>query len=278
MTFSSLQVSIVTYRPNEDNLVRCLYALSEAIDFARAEGVIYSVNVALIDNSQNRNRVRRLIELGELFFREPTEVSYLHGHANIGYGAAHNLTLHGSGADYHLVLDVNTELAKEALAEGVSWMQANDDTGLISGALYDGKGELLYPCLQYPSVLDLFLTNFSPRFLCRFFTKRLTRYQMRQQVQAQHTFFDIPCFSARCLLVRRTTADQSSGFDPSFFLYFGDYDLTLQLSLIARTAYLPTMQARLHHVPDLPRQSIGYTWWFVKDALTFFRKNGWKWW
>ncbi len=275
MSFSSLQVSIVTYRPNEDNLVRCLYALSEAIDFARSEGVIYSVNVALIDNSQSRSRVCRLVELGELFFREPTEVSYLHGHANIGYGAAHNLTLHGSGADYHLVLGVNTELAKESLAEGVSWMQANDDTGLISGALYDTKGEFLYPCLQYPSVLDLFLANFAPHFLRRLFKKRLMRYQMQQQVHEQRTFFDVPCFAAYCLLARRTTSDQSSGFDPAFFLYFGDYDLTLQFSLIARTAYLPMMQARLYRVPH---KTVRHAYQFIKDALTFFRKNGWKWW
>ena len=38
-------------------------------------------------------------------------MSYLHGHANIGYGAAHNLVMHGGNTHYHLVLNPDVEMA-----------------------------------------------------------------------------------------------------------------------------------------------------------------------
>ncbi len=42
-------------------------------------------------------------------------MNYLHGHANIGYGAAHNLVMHGGNTHYHLVLNPDVELAADAL-------------------------------------------------------------------------------------------------------------------------------------------------------------------
>jgi GT2 family glycosyltransferase len=277
MIASSLQVSIVTYRPDEDMLIRCLYALSEAIEYARAEGVLRTVNVALIDNSESRRMVERLVELGDLFFREPIQVSYLHGHANIGFGAAHNLTLHGSGADYHLVLSVNAELTQTSLAEGVRWMNDHDDVGAAAPSLFAPDGSRLYPCRRFPSVLDLFLTSFAPAWLRNFFESRIKRYEMRAETDSHEPFFDIPCFSQICVLARRRVTDQSSGFDPAFFLYFEMYDWILRLGLIARTAYIPSMRVLFYGdtISGTPR--VNHKIVFCKSASHFFRKHGWKW-
>ncbi|MDR0770261.1 MAG: glycosyltransferase [Burkholderiales bacterium] len=277
MIASSLQVSIVTYRPDEDALIRCLYALSEAIDFARSAGVLQTVNVALIDNSESQQVVERLVELGDLFFREPIQVSYLHGHANIGFGAAHNLTLHGSGADYHLVLSIDAELAQTALAEGVRWMNDHDEVGAAAPSLFAPDGSRLYPCRRFPSALDLFLTSLAPVWLRNFFEHRIKRYEMRAETDSHQPFFDIPCFSRVCVLARRRVTDQSSGFDPVFFLYFEMYDWILRLGLIARTAYIPTMRVVYYGsvVSGTPR--VKHKKVFCKSAFRFYRKHGWKW-
>lgn len=277
MIASSLQVSIVTYRPDEDALIRCLYALSEAIEFARADGALQTVNVALIDNSESQQVVERLVELGDLFFREPTQVSYLHGHANIGFGAAHNLTLHGSGADYHLILSLDAELTQTALAEGVRWMNDHDDVGAAVPALFAPDGSRLYPCRRFPSVFDLFLTGFAPAWLRSFFERRIKRYEMRAETDSHEPFFDIPCFSRTCVLARRRVTDQSSGFDPAFFLYFEMYDWILRLGLIARTAYIPAMRVVQHSGLVAGSRRIKHKIAFCRSAFHFYRKHGWKW-
>ncbi|MCL2872506.1 MAG: glycosyltransferase [Betaproteobacteria bacterium] len=277
MNASSLQVSIVTYHPDEDALIRCMYALSESIEFARNEGVLRTVNVALIDNSESQQVVERLVELGDLFFREPTQVSYLHGHANIGFGAAHNLTLHGSGADYHLILSIDTELAQSALAEGVRWMEEHDDVGAAAPSLFAPDGSRIYPCHRFPSVFDLFLIGFAPTWLRSFFGRRIKHFEMRAETDSHEPFFDIPCFSWACILARRRVTDQSSGFDPTFFLYFETSDWILRLGLIARTAYVPTMRAVSYDRLVLGSPLIKHKWLFCKSAFSFCRKHGWKW-
>ena len=130
---SSLQVSIVTFRPDWQLLERCLRKLALAIGAARESGVLRTVHVALVDNSADRAIAAKVVDLGRTRFADSgVQVSYVHGHQNIGYGAAHNLALHGSGADYHLVLNPDVELAADALLNAVRWMNAHPDVGAIA--------------------------------------------------------------------------------------------------------------------------------------------------
>jgi GT2 family glycosyltransferase len=107
---SSLTVSVVTFRSDRELLERCLRKLALAIAAARAERVVQSVALALIDNSEDRTVAEDVIRLGQTCFADSgVQVSYLHGHSNIGYGTAHNLMLHGTGGDYQLVLNPDVE-------------------------------------------------------------------------------------------------------------------------------------------------------------------------
>ncbi len=91
---SSLTVSVVTYRPDAALLERCLRKLALAIGAAREEGVVRSVALALIDNSEDPKVAAEVIRLGKLRFADSgVQLHFLHGHANIGYGIAHNLML-----------------------------------------------------------------------------------------------------------------------------------------------------------------------------------------
>src|SRR5690349_20272317 len=97
---SSLQVSIVTYQPDLALLDSTLDALGIAIEAAQDARVLKTVHLALIDNSEDRGIAERVIDMGKTRFADSAvHVKYLHGHANIGFGAAHNLVLHGTGAD-----------------------------------------------------------------------------------------------------------------------------------------------------------------------------------
>jgi GT2 family glycosyltransferase len=82
--------------------------------------------------------------------------------------------------------------------------------------------------------------------------------------------------SGACLLVRRSAIDSTGGFDPKFFLYFEDYDWTVRLNRITRTAYLPSMHVR-HHGGGASRKGMKHIGWFIRSGFRFYRKHGWKW-
>ncbi len=80
------------------------------------------------------------------------------------------------------------------------------------------------------------------------FRRRLARYEMRDRIDpaSAEPVFDIPLMSGACMLVQRKAIDATGGFDPDFFLYFEDYDWSVRLNAVTRSAYLPAMRV-VHH-------------------------------
>ena len=276
---SSLTVSVVTYRPDVALLECCLRKLALAIGAAREQGSIRSVAIALIDNSEDRAVAAEVIELGRTRFAgSDIQVHYLHGHANIGYGTAHNLALHGTGADYQLVLNPDVELAPDALANAVRWLDAQVDVGALAPAVTNARGEPEYLCKRYPAVFDLLLRGFAPAFVRRLFRRRLDRYELRDRIDpgSDTAVLDVPIISGACMLVKRVPIDVTGGFDPKFFLYFEDFDWSVRLAKVTRIAWLPGFRA-VHHGGGAARKGFDHIRWFVRSGLRFYRKHGWRW-
>ena len=276
---SSLQISVVTHHPDLKLLERCLRKLALAIGAAREQGSIRSVAIALIDNSEDRAVAAEVIELGRTRFAgSDIQVHYLHGHANIGYGTAHNLALHGTGADYQLVLNPDVELAPDALANAVRWLDAQVDVGALAPAVTNARGEPEYLCKRYPAVFDLLLRGFAPAFVRRVFRRRLDRYELRDRIDpdADAAVLDVPIISGACMLVKRVPIDATGGFDPKFFLYFEDFDWSVRLARVTRIAWLPGFRA-VHHGGGAARKGFAHIRWFVRSGIRFYRKHGWRW-
>jgi GT2 family glycosyltransferase len=276
---SSLTISVVTFRPDRELLRRCLSNLETAVRVAREKGVVRSVAVALIDNSEDRDVAEEVIALGRGHFVDAdVQVTCLHGHANIGYGTAHNLMLHGTGADYQLVLNPDVELAPDALANAIRWLDTHPEVGVAAPAVTRPDGEPDYLCKRYPAVFDLFLRGFAPGFLRRMFRQRLEHYEMRDWINpaSEAPVLGIPVMSGCCLLARRRAIDATGGFDPRFFLYFEDFDWSVRLNKVAQSVYLPSFRA-VHHGGGAARKGMKHIALFVRSGVRFYRKHGWRW-
>ncbi len=276
---ASLTVSIVTYRPDHALLGRCVAKLAAAITLARREHVLGNVIVALIDNSSDRAIAKKVMQLGnESFDRTRVTVTYLHGHANIGYGTAHNLALHGTGSDYHLVLNPDIETAEDALCVALRWIDAHPDVGALVPAVASPHGTIEHLCKRYPAVFDLALRGFAPRSMRTLFARRLARYEMRDRIDRMdgEAVRDIPLMSGAFMLVRRKAIDATGGFDPEFFLYFEDYDWSVRLNAVTHTAYLPAAHV-VHHGGRAAHKGLRHIGWFVKSGVRFYNKHGWRW-
>ena len=276
---SSLQVSIVTYRPDLPLLERTLDALAIAIETAQTADVLKTVHLALIDNSADRGTAERVIELGRARFGDSrVHVMYLHGHANIGFGAAHNLVLHGTGADYHLVLNPDAEPAADALVNAIRWLDTHPEVGALAPTFTDAAGRRQYLCKRYPAIVDLVLRGVAPPFLRRMFAGRLSRYEMRDVVDAQppRETIGVPMLSGAFLLARRTAIDRTGGFDPRFFLYFEDFDWSVRLSEVSQNAFVPSVNV-VHHGGRAARKGMRHVLLFIASGVRFYAKHGWKW-
>jgi hypothetical protein len=278
---STLTISIVTYRPDLALLDRTLQTLAASLAAAREQGLLRVANVALIDNSEERGIAAAVIKLAQENFRDSDfTMSYLHGHANIGYGAAHNLVMHGGNTHYHLVLNPDVELDVDALPGAMRYFDEHPDIGVIAPAVTNAAGAREYLCKRYPSVADLALRGLAPSWLRPLFRRRLDRYEMRdvmESVAAGATVSPVPVMSGSCMLLRRKAIEATGGFDPAFFLYFEDFDWSVRLNRVTKSAYVPAVRA-VHHGGGAAAKGWRHIGYFVRSALRFFNKNGWRWW
>jgi GT2 family glycosyltransferase len=272
----TLTVSIVTYHPDLSQLDRTLRKLSISMAMAREAGLLRAVNLVLIDNTGQRAIAEAVVTLGAAHFESSAvTMNYLHGHANIGYGAAHNLVMHGGNTHFHLVLNPDVELAEEALSVALHFFEEHDDVGVIVPAMYRSDGTRQYVCKRYPSVLDLALRGFAPRPLRRLFRKRLDRYEMRDVI-ADVVVTPVPVMSGSFMMLRRKAIESTGGFDPEYFLYFEDFDWSVRLNRVTRSAYVPTVRA-VHHGGGASRKGCRHIAYFARSGWRFFNKHGWQW-
>jgi len=239
-----------------------------------------AANVVLIDNTGTRASASAVITVARKVFRDvDVTMNYLHGHANIGYGAAHNLVMHGGNTNYHLVLNPDVELAIDALPSAFRYLGEHAEIGVLAPASRREDGTREYVCKRYPTVLDLALRGFAPRALRRLFRKRLDHYEMRDlvdRVALDETISPIPAMSGSFMFVRRKAIEATGGFDPGFFLYFEDFDWSVRLNRVTRSAYVPRVRI-VHHGGGATGKGPRHVGYFLRSAARFFNKHGWQW-
>ena len=268
-----LSATIVTYRPDPSLLARALSSLAAAAQRARMAGRIDAAQVFLVDNGPVESGAD---VQGALAAWPPGAgaIEIVSGHGNLGYGRANNLVLGRLASGFHLVMNPDVELEAGALEAALAALQEHPDYGLVAPAVYGEDGARQYLCRRYPSLWVLFLRGFAPGFLRRRFARAVDAYEMRDVI-GEHVVPGVPLASGCFMLFRTALFERLGGFDPRFFLYFEDYDLSLRAGREATVAYVP--QARIvHHGGKAARKGWRHVGWFLRSAWRFFATHGWK--
>jgi len=272
---ATLSASIVLYAPDEADLALTCQSLARAIAQARDRGRLDAAEVWLIDNGPEDDGGAPL-RASAHFAHAAVPVRIRSGQGNVGYGRGHNLALHATRTDYHLVLNPDVELAASAIDEALAFMEAEPRVLMLSPQVRNRAGERLCLCKRYPSVFDFMLRGFAPAWLKRVFARRLARYEMREET-GDAVVMPVPIVSGCFMFLRRAAIEASGGFDPAYFLYFEDFDLSWRLSQTGVIAYVPRV-AIVHFGGHAARKGWHHLRLFLAAGRIFFGKHGWKLW
>jgi GT2 family glycosyltransferase len=274
---ASLAVAVVSYSPDLTLLQRTLQSLTVALEEAHGVYAIDHAELYIVDNGPNgrwTEELRRLLEMSS-GSRSFLSIYVVTGQGNVGYGMGNNLALSHSVADYLLVLNPDVNVAPSALIEAIGFMNAHPGVGLVAPHVLGPDGQRQFLCKRSPSVLDLALRGFAPEGLRRRFCTRLARYEMRD-LPADKLTLGIPIVSGCFMFFRGDLFRQLSGFDPRFFMYFEDFDLSLRVGKLSDIAFVPAVTVE-HYGGGASRKGWRHVKMFVKSAWIFFRKYGWRW-
>lgn len=287
-----LSVSIVTYRPDMRLLLRTVASLERALAIVQAGRAGTPPTVLdLIDNDGGLQLNAVMPSQNVDAAQPPTlTVHIIGGQGNVGYGRGHNLAITNGIGQYHLILNPDVDVAPDALDIALRFMDAHLEVGLLAPRVVGDDGRLQYLCRRYPTVLDLLVRGFLPRSLRAVFAARLACYEMREQidqvesekkngVESQHAvsgYLSPPLISGCFMLFRADVLKKLGGFDPRYFLYFEDYDLSLRAGEITKIAYHPAVRIT-HFGGGASRKGWQHIKLFASSAYKFFNRFGWRW-
>jgi GT2 family glycosyltransferase len=267
----SLGISLVTFRPDMTLLQRTLASLRTALATLQQHRPTQAL-LTIIDNGGDARRITQLVQQMQL----DAMTHVVANPHNVGFGAANNQAIRGSRAELHLILNPDVELAPDALAIAIPYLEQHKDVAALTPLCCNGNGAREYLCKQYPAVLDLFLRGFAPRWLARRFTPRLQTYEC-QALTNGGTAADVPLISGCFMLCRTAALQQVGGFDERYFLYFEDFALSLALRNTGKLRFLP--QCRIvHHGGKAARKGMRHIRYFMRSAWRFYQQHGWRWW
>jgi len=222
--------------------------------------------VVVVDNSPT-------VEL-EQFFAGFSQVTYRFSGCNLGYGKGHNLGIALSPpSDFHLIMNPDVVVRPGALEQMLRCMDNDSRIGVLCPQVCNPDGSLQFLNRRYPTVLDLFLRRFVPHGA---FTERRAWHEMRDI--GYDAACDVESVSGAFMLCRRTLLEKLGGFDPRYFMYFEDVDLSRECHRAGyRTVYCPDAVV-VHQWARASYRNLRLTVVHIINMIRYFNKWGWKWW
>lgn len=222
--------------------------------------------VAVVDNSPTAELER--------FFAGFPQARYRFSGRNLGYGNGHNLALALSPpSDFHLIMNPDVVVMPGALEQMLRCMDNDPAIGMVCPQVCNPDGSLQFLNRRYPSVLDLFIRRFVSS---RMFAKRRAWHEMRDI--GYEAACDVESVSGAFMLCRRTLLETLGGFDPRYFMYFEDVDLSRECHKAGyRTVYCPDAVV-VHQWARASYRNLRLTVVHIVNMIRYFNKWGWKWW
>ena len=272
---TSLSISVVCFNSSKQELKTLIESTLDAIQLLKDHTNLASIPIYLVDNSEEDNlSLEQFTSLQTQAEDLNVELHLLHGHGNVGYGAAHNLVIKKLGSDYHLLLNPDLELDQNCLVAGITYLTGNENVVMASPYAQYKNGEKQYLCKRYPSVFTFIVRGFFPNILKVFSARRLASFEMHELSESAPTI-SIPIISGCYMLCRTEALQQLGGFDEKFFLYFEDFDLSLRMAALGKIAYVPAMRIT-HAGGNAAHKGWSHIKMFAQSGARFFSTHGWR--
>lgn len=226
-----------------------------------------NVKIYLIDNSPT----------DELkFLRSEERIEYHFNDNNMGFGSAHNVIIKKAqleGTNYHLVLNPDVYFERGELEKQYSFLQQNQDIGLLMPKVLYPDSEIQYLCKRNPKPFDLFARRFLPDFIKKKMSKRMGLYEYKDH-NYNEIIYDVPYLSGCYMLFRMDILARLNGFDERIFMYIEDADISRRALEISRTVYYPGSTI-FHHYGKGSYKNFKLMYYNIHGAFIYFNKWGW---
>jgi GT2 family glycosyltransferase len=253
---TDVTISVVAHKQLDD-LQKLMPSLLEAAGKVSSE-------VLVVDNRSNDGTADYLADLGG-------RISALHNPRRAGYGENHNLNLRRASGRYFVIMNADMIVGADVFLRLYEFMEQNPSIGMVAPKMLNPDGTLQPFNRRLPTLTDLFLRRFAPRWMQRRFRLRLEAYEMLDV--GYERICDVPFLSGAFLFCRTEVLRAIGGFDERYFLYFEDVDLCRRVARTHWTVFFPG--AMVTHVwKRAAHKDWRFTWYFMQSMAKYFLRWG----
>ncbi|MEG2082096.1 MAG: glycosyltransferase family 2 protein [Oscillospiraceae bacterium] len=199
-------------------------------------------------------------------FPQPCYIMLPH---NVGFGKGNNMVLDKLHSKYHFIINPDILINADTIKNMCSFMDENPEVAICCPKVLHPDGTVQYLAKRRPTLLALL----SRRVHFGAFKKIESQYLAAQK--SQDDSFEIE-FCTGCFFVIRTEIFKKiGGFDPQYFLYFEDADITMEAKRYGKAFYNPNATV-VHFWHRATAQSFKPFMQQLKSMFIYFKKWGFK--
>lgn len=191
---------------------------------------------------------------------------------NIGFGKGHNAVLDRLESDVHFILNPDILLTENILEPLADWLLATPGAAMATPQLHYPDGRLQHLPRRKPTPWLLLARQLAPRFGGAF-QKADEHYTMQDEdlTEPRRIEFCTGSFMA----VRTDVLKKIGGFDPAYFMYVEDADLTQKMLTRGKAYLVPQVQA-IHAWHRAPHRSLKPCLQQARSLARYFSKWGFR--
>ena len=253
-----MKLSIIIVNWNSCNLTqKCIEKIQENV-------FNQGVEIIVIDNASD-------IFDEFKFKRHPYNVIIHKNKTNIGFGKACNFGAQLAKGEFLLFLNPDVEINKDTLLKSISIFESNERElrlGALGIQLTDGDG-VQKTCATFPNTWNIICETLRLNKINPFFFKGI-RDENFDHCSSQLVDHVIGAF----YLIKKSLFEELKGFDPEYFVYYEDLDLSNRLKRTGKKI-LYTTKISAKHIGGGSTKSLGYSRNYISiDAKeVYVRKN-----
>ncbi|MCQ2229594.1 MAG: glycosyltransferase family 2 protein [Bacteroidales bacterium] len=253
---TDISVVIVSYK--------CLDVLRMSLDTLRLSMEGLSCDVYVVDNASEDGTVA--------FLREHYGwVTVIDNHENVGFSQANNIALAQCRGRVVLILNPDTIVPRIFFKEIVGHFATYPRSGAVGVQMTNGRGVFLKESKRgYP---DIKTSLFKLTGLWRLFPSSpfFNNYYVGQHPKT--SVCKAPVLSGACMAFLHTTMDEVGVFDPSYFMYGEDIDLSWRMNEASEDGNYYRGDLNMIHFKGIstPRR-MKYIYSFYDAMILFARK------
>ncbi|MEJ6567184.1 MAG: glycosyltransferase [Flavobacteriales bacterium] len=252
-----LSIVIVNYNVKE--------FLTQCLDSIFKSQTQYNYEVIVVDNSSRDSGRDEICSTFE-------HITWIDNSENVGFGRANNQGFSRAKGVYTLILNPDTVLQEDTLEKCISYLLAHPEVGGLGIKGLDGSGQFLPEskrALPTPLVALWKITGLSAIFPK---SSVFARYHLGHLSPEKNHEVDIlvGCF----MMVPTQLLLSVGGFDPQYFMYGEDIDLSYELQKTGhKNIYFSDSQIIHYKGESTKRGSLNYVRMFYKAMVLFAKKQ-----